>query len=209
MARLVIVLVASLLVGLITASAALSGRETVIHAEAPEQRQMAEWALSRYEAAGLELPPLIIEFPGRDLAGCDGVPARVYLNQVPILIRMCWNDAFIMLHELAHGWVFHSLPASKKASFMALRADVVSWASPDVSWAQRGNEHAANVIAWGLLDTPFPISNTYPNDPDSLRAAFGHLTGTTPLHDGGLGVQRPDREFFSAGRSNPRLESGR
>ena len=122
---------------------------------------------------------------------------------------MCWNDHFILLHELAHVWEALNVPAAKHEPFMDMRTDATSWASSDVAWAQQGREHAANVIAWGLLDNPYPISRTYPNDPDSMLTAFDFLTEVSPLHDGGQGVQEPDRQFFTTERANPSLESGR
>jgi hypothetical protein len=186
-----------------------SGTDTIVHNDSAEQRAMAEWALGRYQAAGLEFPPLVIEFAGRDLARCDGAPGRTYLDETTAVVKMCWNARFILLHELAHVWASHNLPAAKHEPFMAMRADAISWASSEVAWAQRGSEHAANVIAWGVLEDPFPISRTYPNDPDALRDAFVFLTGIEPLHNGGPDIEEPDREFFSPERTNPPLESGR
>jgi hypothetical protein len=179
-----------------------------IEAAQPQQQQMAEWAIDRYAAAGLDLPQITIRFLGPDLSHCDGARGRVYLDHDPIEIRMCWNSEFILLHELAHVWEAHDVAAAKHEPFMEMRDGVSSWAGLDVTWAERGREHAANVIAWGLLEDPYPISDTYPNDPDSMLAAFAFLTGGDPLHDGGPPIQLPDRTL-SEGRSNPPLESGR
>ena len=179
-----------------------------IEAQDPDQQQMAEWAITRYTEAGFDLPRLIIRFPGRDLSGCGGAPGRAYLNHDPIEIRMCWDSEFILLHELAHVWEAHNVAAAKHEPFMAMRDGVVSWASPDVAWEERGREQAANVIAWGLLDEPYPIPRTYPNDPDSMLAAFEFLTDDEPLHNGGAPIQLPNRSLF-AGRSNPPMEAGR
>lgn len=184
--------------------------KATIVADTQEQRELSEWALGRYEAAGLELPPVIIEFADGDhLVGCEGALARTYLNQIPVLIKMCWNDQFTLLHELAHAWEAHNVPTEKHEPFMAMRTDATSWASREVPWPQRGREHAANVVAWGVLEDPYPVPRTSPTDPESMRDAFRFLTGTSPLHDGGPGIQEPDRQFFSAARTNPPLESGR
>ncbi|VAV98563.1 hypothetical protein MNBD_ACTINO01-934 [hydrothermal vent metagenome] len=121
---------------------------------------------------------------------------------------MCWNDRFMLLHELGHVWGAINIPPSKHQPFMEVRRDVESWASLDVVWERRAREHAANVIAWGLLEVPISVSGTYPNDPVSMTSAFEFLTGRMPMHDGGVGVQVPDRSLFR-GRSNPRLASGR
>ncbi len=190
-------------------SAPVDESAVMIDAENADQKITAEWGLGRFEAAGLQLPTLIIEFSTQGVDECDGAPARTYLNESPIVVKMCWNNRFMLLHELGHVWEALNVSAGKHEPFMAMRSDVTSWAGLDVEWVQRGREHAANVIAWGLLENPYPISRTYPNDPDSLCAAFQFLTGIDPLHDGGPGLQEPDRQFFSAERVNEPLESGR
>lgn len=204
-------LVAALLVPGSTATPAAerapSLAATEIEAEDHAQLEMAEWALGRFVEAGLELPNLTIVFSGGDLNLCNGAPATALTKQQPIEIRVCWNDKFIVLHELAHAWDVHNLPEDRRESFMSLRAEVDSWTGVNVPWHRRGIEHAANVIAWGLLENPYPISRTYPNDPASLIEAFRLLTGVAPLHGGGSPIQRPDRNLYAG--SNPRLESGR
>ncbi len=179
-----------------------------IEAQEPGQQQMAEWAIERYAEAGFDLPRLIIRFSAQGLSDCEGSQGKVYLDQDPIEIRMCWGSEFILLHEVAHVWEAHNVAAAKHEPFMAMRDGVASWASLDVAWDERGREQAANVIAWGLLEDPYPISRTYPNDPDSMQAAFRFLTEGDPLHDGGAPIQLPDRSLF-AGRSNLPLELGR
>ena len=179
----------------------------VVSADTPEQQSLAEWALQRYEKAGLELPPLTIVFAGRDQTACDGSTARTYFDETP-MVKMCWNDRFILLHELAHVWVAENVPPANHAAFMKMRDDVQVWAGTAVPWANRGSEHAANVIAWGLLEKPYPISRTHPNDKVSLHEAFEFLTGGEPLHDGGPDQRTPERVTF-VGRSSPPLESGR
>ena len=172
-----------------------------------DQAEIAAWALGRYETAGLELPPLTIRFSDPTPTGCDRAAARVHLDESPIRIEICWSNPFILLHELAHIWEARNVPEAKHATFIATRIDVESWASLDVPWNQRGREHAANVIAWDLLEEPFPISRTYPNNPDQLRDAYHYLTGNQPLHDGGSPIATPDRSFFTPDRANTHLET--
>lgn len=178
-----------------------------IDADDPAQLKMARWAVGRFEEAGLALPDLRIVFPGRDLSLCDGAPATALTSQRPIEIRMCWNDKFMLLHELAHAWDAHNLTKNCRKRFMALRTDVDGWTGAAIPWDRRGIEHAANVIAWGLLEDPHPVSRTHPNDPDSMIEAFMLLTEVGPLHDGGFPIAEPDRGLYE-GRSNPRPESG-
>lgn len=197
-----------LVAGLMLSSGNLMSHEISVETDDLSQRQLAGWAISRFTEAGLSLPPVVIVFPGRDLSGCDGAPGRVHLDRDPIEVRMCWDSGFMLLHELAHVWEAHNVDPALHEPFMALRDGVKSWASSAVSWSERGREHAANVIAWGLLEDPYPISRTYPNDPESLESAFRFLTNRAPLHDGGAPVLQPDRSAF-AGRESPPLESGR
>jgi hypothetical protein len=121
---------------------------------------------------------------------------------------MCWDDEFTLLHEIAHIWLVNTLEPDRRVQFIEMRHDVASWVGDDVAWHERGVEHAANVIAWGLLEDPYPVSDTYPNDVASMIEAFVFLTDVAPLHDGGPGIQLPDRTLYE-GRSNPPLESGR
>lgn len=203
-------IVALVLVGSLVGPANTSNgtTEAAIEALTVEQAELAEWALDRYAAAGLTLPPLIIRFPGRDESACGGSPARAYLDHDPIEVRICWNNGFLLLHELGHVWEAVNVPEDHHDRFEAMRDSVTSWAGLDVPWEARGREHAANVIAWGLLDDPYPISKTYPNDPASMTEAFEYLTGVEPLHDGGSGVQLSDRSLFSSDPDAPRV-SGR
>lgn len=197
------------LVATLLLSGSAAGQEALsIEAQDLRQQQLAEWALDRFAEAGLELPPLTLKLLGPNLADCGGSPGRAKLDHDPIEVRMCWNSEFILLHELAHVWEAHNVPTDKHEPFMDLRTGVRSWASLDVAWSERGREHAANVIAWGLLEDPYPVSRTYPNDPDNLLAAYQFLTDTHPLHHGGQPIQEPDRSLFG-GRDNRPLESGR
>lgn len=202
------------MVSLVVAGALFSGATTApdstvnVVGGTSEQRAMAEWAVGRFAEAGLHLPPVEISFPGRDQSECGGAPARAYLDRDPVEVRVCWNSEMMLLHELAHVWEAHAVPQSCHEPFMAMRDGVKSWADLDDAWEERGREHVANVIAWGMLENPYPVSRTYPNDPDSLMTAFRLLTGTDPLHDGGPGIPVLDRSFFE-GRSNAPLETGR
>jgi hypothetical protein len=176
----------------------------LIHADTAEQYEIAEWALDRFHDADLDLPPLTIDFRGPDQAGCGDAPARAHLDHNPVLVAMCWSSPFILLHELAHIWESNHVTDSTRQTFTAMRTDIQAWASLEVPWDHRGREHAANVIAWGLLEDPYPVSRTYPNDPDSLTAAYNVLTNNEPLHNGGPPTPQPKRTQ----RTNPPLESG-
>jgi hypothetical protein len=187
--------------------AVVAGGPAATIAGTVEEEAMARWALGRFRDAGLELPALTIGFSDRDQAPCGGSPGRTYFEDVP-RVMVCWDDEFILLHELAHVWVEANVTPADRAAFTALRDGVTAWAGSGIPWSELGAEHAANVVAWGLMETPGAISRTYPNDPDSMTVAFEVLTGTGPLHDGGPRYAPPDPARFADLPTIP-LGSGR
>jgi hypothetical protein len=203
-----IALAAVLLAGTLTAPSRGAVPGQLIKAQTLEQYEMARWALGRFDAARLRLPATSIVFATPGDARCGGSPARVHLDEDPVLVTICWNSRFIILHELGHIWEATNVPTERHTLFMDLRTNVASWASLEVPWADRGREHAANIIAWGLLEDPYPIARTYPNDPTSLTAAFVFLTDREPLHDGGQDIEPPDRSRYNQ-RTSAARASGR
>ncbi len=203
-----IMAVASLLGGAVPAGPALPPSVIEVSAETPGQAPLAAWAIERFEMAGLELPPVSIEFAAGGDERCGGNPARTYSGDTPTVV-MCWDvRPFTLLHELAHVWVARNVPPADREVFMAMRDGVRAWTGPEVPWRDRGSEHAANVIAWGLGDTAIPDPRTLPTDDASMRAAFRHLTGTEPLHEG----ERPRpswRRATSPGGAGPAPATGR
>lgn len=185
-----------------------SPQRVTIEGGGQAETELVSWAVGRFVEAGLDLPPITVRFLGKDLTLCDGAQARADVAEERVVLRVCWYDRFVLLHELGHVWEARNVPVEAHQQFMELRDGVEAWSSVEVPWDARGREHAANVIAWGLLDDPYPISRTYPNDVVSMIDAFTFLTGVTPLHDGGAGVQHPDRSLIGE-RQNAPLESGR
>jgi hypothetical protein len=49
-------------------------------------------------------------------------------------------------------------------------------------WHDRGAEHAAEIIAWGLIDRPTRPGHIDQNSCEELLAAYTTLIGETPLH---------------------------
>ncbi|MDJ0952439.1 MAG: hypothetical protein QNJ81_02045 [Acidimicrobiia bacterium] len=163
-----------------------------------EDHALAEWAVARFAKAGLELPPMVVEFAGPALDRCGGAQATVRLAHDPVLVMVCWGPPFVMLHELAHVWEAQVVSEEQRRRFVRTRAGVVSWANPDDAWEAQGREHAANVIAWALTEDPMVIGRTYPNDRESLEAGFLILTGRHPLHDEGGEPIMFDRSAFDS-----------
>ncbi|MGZ8625577.1 MAG: hypothetical protein ACXWXK_02730 [Actinomycetota bacterium] len=158
-------------------AAPLDGRVEVVAATA-EQRSLAHWAVARFEDVGLVLPPIEIRFHG-SREGCRGRLGR-YSDGVA---HLCWRYLDLMaartvLHELAHGWVDANLGADDQRRFLELRG-LTSWNDPDALWDERGFEHAAEIIAWGIGDqSGGTLAPSVPrNEPAELAAAFEMLTG--------------------------------
>lgn len=58
-----------------------------------------------------------------------------------------------MLHELAHAWANLNLTDAQREQFAKLRGLEV-WNSSEHDWEERATEHAAEIIAWALMDQP-------------------------------------------------------
>ena len=153
-------------------------KETEIFAETNEQRELAEWALERFDEAGLELPPVRIHMHS-DREGCDGRLGS--LGHAPggdFVINHCGVD-FTLLHELAHAWDIHVLTENDRSRFLE-EAQATVWNNPD-HWHLAGGEHAANVMAWALMPERGNQTQTRPYDHASLLEGFRVLTGGEPL----------------------------
>ena len=144
-----------------------------------------EWALRRYELAGLAVPPVAVDTHD-DRSGCDGHVA-VFIPADPVPeIHLCFDaDApellrqRVVLHEVAHAWTHAHLTDDERSEFVRMRG-LEHWRGP-ARWFEQGTEHAAEIIAWGLLETDVGVLTVAPNDPVGLRDAFRFLTGVEPV----------------------------
>lgn len=113
-----------------------------------EQTALVEWATDRFDSAGLDLPD--IDFVFHDsLMACDGHVGLYHASRR--LLEMCRLDLRTALHELAHAWANAELDDETRHAFMASRGLDV-WHDADTAWEQRATEHAAEIVAWALLD---------------------------------------------------------
>jgi hypothetical protein len=159
---------------------------------------LVTWALGRFLEAKLEAPrvsrvtylePTVDAC--RDVPGIGGVSGLAVGDQLTMCFTqamVCANDACtsyqpaakaVMLHELGHAWMSTHTKRRPGEAFTE-QAGLPRWASTDVPWGQRGVELAADVIAWGLMDTPRPVSAKFPEySCDELAALFETLTDST------------------------------
>lgn len=146
---------------------------------------LTQWALARFQRAGLQLPPLAIAF--HDVKQpCDGHPG-FYRSGTPAHIDICgfaWNQSptapkKTILHELAHAWDRHNLTEDIRLRFLRFRG-LDTWGDEQTPWEEQGFEHAAEVIAWALMDRELDMVTIRDADPTTLAQAYELLTSTPP-----------------------------
>jgi hypothetical protein len=164
---------------------AVADTDRIITVDADEERghQLVEWAVDRYHQAGLTVPGADVYFL-RGLDACRGYVGLHTVQSGRHRIDVCdpgqRSRERIILHEFAHAWVGENLTSDDREAFLGLRG-LEMWHDPDTDWSQRGTEHAAEIMFWGLSDecrTPGRIGT---DDPATLAASFEFLTGTEPL----------------------------
>ena len=143
------------------------------------QQAMARWAVARFTAAELALPPLQIRFQA-DRSGCEG-RLGYYRDRVASVCGTHTDRLArrLLLHEMAHGWVEANLSGEERARFLEVRG-LRSWNDDSVEWGERGFEHAAEIMSWALHDqgTGIRTPSIPDNSPDQLADAYELLTGS-------------------------------
>ncbi len=111
-----------------------------------------DWALGRFSDVGLQLPPLDVTFHN-SAHGCEG-HTGLYRSIAGIAdIEICMPTEHIVLHELAHAWVETILDDDRRSIWMDYWG-LDTWNRQDVDWSRRGNEKAADAIAYALGRIP-------------------------------------------------------
>ncbi len=159
-----------------------------IESPSPAWTRRVEWGLDRFRDAGLTLPAMAIIVHDDD-GPCDG-NSGLYLPNDPVEVHLCTpgpDDSrparLTTLHELAHAWAESQLSTEERAAFLELRGLDV-WYDSRIPRHERGMEHAAEVVSWGLMDEMIPIIRIYDAEPTQLSAAFDLLVGRSPLWEG-------------------------
>lgn len=146
---------------------------------------LAAWALDRYARADLDLPEVEIHVH-EGLTACDGGFGLHTPGDAGSRIDICSDpqvdSRWIILHELGHAWAATNLSATQRVDFVELRG-LELWNSSDDRWNQRGTEHAAEILAWGVAETSRLPGRIADHDLGSVTEAFRVLTGTEPICD--------------------------
>jgi hypothetical protein len=151
----------------------------------PAWTRRVEWGLDRFRDADLPLPAMVITVHDDD-APCEG-NSGLYVPNDPVEVHLCTPGPvdsrparLTTLHELAHAWAESELSTAQRAAFLELRGLDV-WYDDRVPRHERGAEHAAEVVSWGLMDEMIPIIRIYDAEPAQLSEAFDLLVHRPPL----------------------------
>jgi hypothetical protein len=126
---------------------------------------------------------------------CGGFQGRYYsaTETVSVCVDEHASDLVLrttLLHEMSHAWAHHHLDAASRAAFVELR-NTPTWNSWDFAWSDRAIEHAAVVMAWGLMDIATPVKPVGDTSPGALEESFRLLTGLDPINDGSVPSSEP------------------
>ena len=152
------------------------------------------WARDRFAAAGLDAPSVTVAFsPGPE--NCGGFQGRYYsaTETVSVCDGEHASDLVLrttLLHEMSHAWTHHHLDAANRAAFVELR-NTPTWDSWDFAWSDRAIEHAAVVMAWGLMDVRTTVNPVGDTSQRALEESFQLLTGLDPINDGSVPSSEP------------------
>lgn len=146
-----------------------------VHGADTEAQQRIENALTTFQNAGLDLPQLTITVHP-NLDGCDGLAGTYIPNAGNEQVNLCSRNHpdFTILHELAHAWEAHAINNTTRNAFLELH-NLNTWFGSDVDWKERGGEQAAETIAKGLLNRPYPTIQL--DAIDLLENGYQLLTG--------------------------------
>lgn len=137
----------------------LVGDAPGIYGADPELTTVIEAAMERFNTAGLTLPPLRI-YTHPTSEPCQGNTGLFNGDGSETRIDLCSRGTYLILHELAHAWEYHTISDTTRQVFLN-HTGLEAWNTIDLDWEDRGIEAAAQVIAWGLLDTPITKPATF------------------------------------------------
>ena len=147
----------------------------VVFAQDPAQRRLAEWAVARFERAGLDPPTVEIHFH-RGSSGCGGHLGYAQIGRVDVCTVLVNEMARRnLLHEMGHIWIDQNVSQMVREGFLGLR-HLSTWNASTADWDERGYEQGAEIMAWAL-GTRLLTAQIPGNDPGQLEAGFDLLTG--------------------------------
>jgi hypothetical protein len=162
----------------------------------PDWQRVVGWSLDQFTRAGLPAPdvaivtfdPLDPRCTGRCGLASSSPPATILLcvdaagqtSSGPLTGSVPLWPTHLVLHEIAHVWIDQHLDATTRDRFVE-RVGLTSWDDPFSTWDQRGNEWAAETIAWGLIDRVCTLTALGAPPCEQLAEAYETLTGVQPV----------------------------
>jgi hypothetical protein len=150
------------------------------------QLALIDWAIGLFDQATLPLPPM--HFVHHDTSdACLGSTGAQTYRDGRSTIHICTDDAspveqFLFVHEMAHAWDRLALTDERRTAFLQLRG-LTEWRNDDPQrWHERGAEHAAEIMVWGLMDRPIRPVFIPHHSCAELLAGYLVLVGRPPLH---------------------------
>ena len=171
--------------------------ETGADRQTPGILESVDWALARYDLAGLSLPDMEIRFH-RGRTPCRGFLGLATVDEtgnhrIDVCVGGTPKRRRILLHEFGHAWSHENLAPQTRDAFIDERG-LDNWNDWEREWETRGTEHAAVLMAWGLNEHCDFHEMVTDEDARQLADHFELLTGTQPLCSSKV-----------TGRSQPRL----
>jgi hypothetical protein len=142
-----------------------------------EHVALVRWAATRFDARGLWVPAVDVHFHP-DTSGCYGHLGSELGGRVDVCVVIVSEIAReTLLHEMGHAWIDEQVTESVRERFLEMRG-LRAWNESTVPWDDRGFEHGAEIIAWGLGNRL--LGPSIPDrDPEGLASGFELLTGTS------------------------------
>jgi hypothetical protein len=142
-----------------------------------EHVRLVRWAATRFETQGLRVPTVDVHFHP-DTSGCYGHLGSELGGRVDVCVVIISEIAReTLLHEMGHAWIEQSVIDSVRDRFLEMRG-LRAWNQSTVPWDDRGFEHGAEIIAWGLGNR-YLAPSIPDRDPEGLASGFELLTGTS------------------------------
>ena len=146
----------------------------------PEHVRLVRWAAARYENRGLGVPTVDVHFHP-DTSGCYGHLGAELGGRVDVCVVIVSEVAReTLLHEMGHAWIDENVTHPVRDRFLEMRG-LRAWNETIVPWDDRGFEHGAEIIAWGLGNR-YMAPSIPDREPSGLAAGFELLTGTQVPH---------------------------
>ncbi|MFV1999980.1 MAG: hypothetical protein ACC654_06415 [Acidimicrobiia bacterium] len=145
----------------------------VVYGADASQEAAIEWALQRFDDAGISLPSLEI-YQHDSPSGCAGHDGLFTPRESIDRVDLCTDNTFILLHELGHAWAENFASQSVRDALLESFGGG-EWSGSNAEDRKQGAERAASVLAVGLIDVDLDEAGANLNR--ELLERFRLLTG--------------------------------